>query len=1112
MRTLRAAAALLARADSADALVPVAAAIGCDGAPLSLGAEATAALRLPPELRDARVARGPGALRALLATVDTSGAALPLREVVSRTASRLAAKAPHLLWAVIVAERSGHNTAIAAWAGDRAPPRVAALVADRRRVVDSDAETLCALAAARDGSDVLTHARWLDVLGRESLTRRFYRALERVVHDLADAAHGAAPISDRRELALLYVSRLLFLAFLEAKGWLDGDRDFLARGYARCMEGPGGYQRRVLLPLFFGTLNTPARARAAAARAFGRVPFLNGGLFAPTPLERRFPRDTFPDEPFGRVFGDLLARYRFTAREDRASWSEAAIDPEMLGRAFESLMGATVRRASGAFYTPQVLVARATAAALADALGSRAVSAEAAAGALRGELPPAEACAALRERLAGLRVLDPACGSGAFLVHALEELSALAARLGDSRGPSAVRREVLARSIFGVDINPTAVWLCELRLWLSVVIDSPEADPLRVPPLPNLDRHIRLGDALAGGGFEDTAGSRAEAAARELAGLRARYARAAGPRKRTLALALDRAERARARATLEAALGRAAHRRRELVAAARARDLFGDRPRPGASERAQLQAARAEVRSLRSRRRALADGAALPFSFAAHFADAALSGGFDVVVGNPPWVRLREIPPATRAALRGEFTVVRNAAWARGAALASAGPGFAAQVDLAAPFVERALRLLRPDGTLALLVPAKLWRALAGGGVRRLLATDARLLALEDWSESRHTFDAAVYPSLLVARRASHDRRAAHVSSARSGQLELARAPTGGVASESDRQLAAAVHRGSRALEWRMRAGALPLDEAPESPWLLAPPEVRAAFDRVAAAGVPLAESAIGRPTLGVKCGCNEAFVVTLAAGEGLDARGLGSERSSRCDRALVRVRAGNHEGFVEHGMLRPLVRGTTLGRWRSPDTGEYVVWTHADDGRPRSRLPQHAERWLVPWRDRLERRADRKRRGAWWALFRVESASASLPRVVWSDFGRAPRAAVLPAGDRTVALNSCYVARCAELEDADALAALLNGPLAAAWLNAIAEPARGGYHRYLGWTVSLLPLPRDWPAARRELTPLARRARAGEAVRAGDLLAAALAVYGVPEADVAPLLAWSGH
>src|SRR5947207_2396070 len=75
----------------------------------------------------------------------------------------------------------------------------------------------------------------------------------------------------------------------------------------------GSFHSRVLLPLFFGTLNTPTSRRARRAREFGRVPFLNGGLFTPTPIERGLKRLRFQDDSLGRFFGELFSRYRFTA-------------------------------------------------------------------------------------------------------------------------------------------------------------------------------------------------------------------------------------------------------------------------------------------------------------------------------------------------------------------------------------------------------------------------------------------------------------------------------------------------------------------------------------------------------------------------------------------------------------------------------------------------------------------------------------------------------------------------------------------------------------------------------------------------------------------------------
>ncbi len=1075
MHSLSSAVRLLAAASSSVLLGALAAALGFTAPPLLLDHAALAALGLPEvPVRHVRIVAGPGALCLLLAEWDGPSS---LRDAVAAVAERLAVRAPQRLWLLMITQRGASGLAIATWSAAGPRPRIAVLLVDRDHVLPSDADTFLALAYAAGSSDLLTHAGWMEVLGREALSRRFYRALERVVGELARQAPGRLSVEERSELALLQVSRLIFLSFLESKGWLSGDRRFLERGFAECMAQGGEYHRRVLLPLFFGTLNTPPEVRAPAARAFGRIPFLNGGLFAPTPLERRRREVRFPDEALGLIFGELLTRYRFTAREESAGWSEAAIDPEMLGKAFESLMASRARRSSGAFYTPHALVAAITHTALMEVLPHGSLTPGLLEGALRGEPLEGAAARALRERVHALRLVDPACGSGAFLVHALEQLAALAGRAGDPRPVAMVRREVLTRSIFGVDVNPMAVWLCELRLWLSIVIESEEADPLAVIPLPNLDRHIRVGDALAGAPFDSAPPPGSLALAR----LRERYARAAGARKHTLQRELDRAERAAALDALERALARCSARRTELLAALRGRDLFGERPHPGAADRRRLARERAHARELKAALRTLRDGGALPFAWTTHFPDAAYHGGFDVVIGNPPWVRLHRIPPSMRSTLRERYRVFRGAVWERGARLARAGRGFAAQVDLAALFVERSLTLLREGGTLALLLPAKLWRSLAGGGLRRLLTEGAQLVALEDWSESPRLFTAAVYPSVLVARRTG-----AAPDPAGEGTPPCVRA---------------AMHHRSGSERWVIPREQLALEPDPASPWLLVPPPVRAAFDRLADAGVALGESSLGAPQLGVKCGCNEAFLVRLP-----ESPPRGREQARSTSGALVPVESGGRRGLLECELLRPALRGESIAPWRAANPSstarDRIVWTHDRTGAPLRMLPPYARRWLTHWRGRLARRADVRPGVPWWALFRTQSASTATARVVWADLARTPRALVLPPGDPTVPLNTCYVLPCREELDAFALAALLNSPLAAAWLHVLAEPARGTYRRYLAWTVALLPVPRDWRYARALLAPVARRAAAGDEVAPEEFLELVLRAYRLPRAE----------
>lgn len=412
--------------------------------------------------------------------------------------------------------------------------------------------------------------------------------------------------------------------------------------------------------------------------------------------------------------------------------------------------------------------------------------------------------------------------------------------------------------------------------------------------------------------------------------------------------------------------------------------------------------------------------------------------------------------------------MLRTPTWTSGAD-ACAGRGFGSQGDLAAPFVERSVELLRPGGTIGFLLPNKLWRSLAGGGVRRFVSERTTPLALEDHSEARAEFDAAVYPSLFVAAR--------HVDG------------TGDVPGT----LAAASHRAGTVHHWRMPSSRLAFDSTDGAPWLLVPPDVRRAFDAIREAGLPLARTHLGRPWLGVKSGCNAPFVVR--AHDAADP---------------VRVTSGDEGGRIERALLRPVLRGETVRAWHATPGDEHIVWTHAPDGPPLAQLPPCAGEWLRRWRRQLERRSDARHASRWWTLFRTEAADARHARVVWNDIGRTPRALLLLPGDPAVPLNTCYVARTRSVRDALALTALLNAPIVAAWLSILAEPARGGYHRYLGWTLAALPIPVEWNRARDVLAPIATAAMSGSPPAPEALDEATLSAFGISRGDVAPLVEWA--
>jgi hypothetical protein len=226
----------------------------------------------------------------------------------------------------------------------------------------------------------------------------------------------------------------------------------------------------------------------------------------------------------------------------------------------------------------------------------------------------------------------------------------------------------------------------------------------------------------------------------------------------------------------------------------------------------------------------------------------------------------------------------------------------------------------------------------------------------------------------------------------------------------------------------------------------------------------------------------------------------------------LASITTGSHRGTIERALLRPALAGHAVGRDHArADAADAVriVWTHDRDGRPLAALPPRAARWMQRWRPRLEARRDARHRQPWWALFRTEAARPDAPRLVWADFGRSLRTRVLERGDPTVPLNTCYVLRTATLEDAFALDALLGSPLAAAWLDAIAEPARGGWRRYLGWTVAALPVPNDWVRARTLLAPLGRRRAHGDPPSPAEHLAVVASAYRLAPASLGGLIAW---
>jgi hypothetical protein len=687
----------------------------------------------------------------------------------------------------------------------------------RRLDVDLDHPTAHALdrlnllASGSDPKRIFDRA-----LDRESLTRQFFERFRRAVGDVSKAIRVLTwePQDAADGQALLLLSRLLFLYFIQQKGWLNGERRFLVDRIGKDVYA------NLLKPLFFGCLNTPVRERDAIARQLGKIPYLNGGLFEPSAFEERNPDLELGDELLQRVIEEVFERFAFSIDESDAAGTH--IDPEMLGKVFESLMNTDERLSTGSFYTPRaivdVLAARAIVARLSD--GDEATRADLER-VLRGEPVCVRNAKALAEKLDAITILDPACGSGAFLLSSLRIVEKLTMALHPEPPPD-LRRRIVERSLYGVDLKPEAVRLCELRLWLAIVSQADD-DANGIQPLPNLDRNILQGNSLLSPTdfLGDNRGDIYREwvyALRAQADLIARY-RNAPHRERAQVSRLIRANDGRLASELLAKAIDLDEHEQEVLCAPQ-RDLFG-RLREVNIER--CRELRERIIANRRMLERIEDGEIGFFSFDVHFAHVMAAGGFDVVVGNPPWVRNSRIDPRAKRMYGERFALFRNDG-ARRAAFH--------QPDLSIAFVERSLSLAAPGGVMSLLVPSKLLNAGYAAGLRKYAASSANIVALDDWSSDAHRhFDADTFPLGITLAQRNGTPPPATISITSAGE------------------------------SFSLPSAALTIGG---TEWSLLPPDVHAIVARIHATHSPLAET-LGRvPLMGVKTGDNDAFFLDV--------------------------------------------------------------------------------------------------------------------------------------------------------------------------------------------------------------------------------------------------------
>ena len=677
------------------------------------------------------------------------------------------------------------------------------------------------------------------------LTRAFYVSYAQLRRELLRAlidSNPEVPPADVLRATQRLLDRVLFVAFCEDRGLLP------AESLKHAWEHRDPYNPRPVWDNFRGLFRAIEHGSVPLA-----IPAYDGGLFA---------ADGLLDElvvPDGAC--ELLKRlgdYDFRSPDQVAVLADEGqgppVDVEILGHIFEQSISdleelsgdlaagrevsgrLSSRHRQGAYYTPSFVTRHIVGQTVGRVVGERFAALrqrhhDRASGTAPAALeqPDAYDLEALNEpqrraliafwgawldELATIRVLDPACGSGAFLIEAFDQLyaeyAAAVDRLDELRGQRGLYdpdRSILQHNLFGVDLSGEAVEICRLSIWIKTAQQG--------KPLTDLDATIRVGNSVV----DD---------------------QAVDPH------ALD---------------------------------------------------------------------------WAAAFPRVAAGGGFDVVLGNPPYVR-QELLGSIKPHLETRYAAYHGMA------------------DLYVYFFERGLRLLRPGGYLSFVVTNKWLKAGYAGPLRALLADESWVRSVVDLGHAKQVFpDADVFPSIFLVQR-----------------------PDGGA--PPDEASACVIPRDEVRiddLDQQVRADGFTILRSTlgDAPWELEPPEVAALMATIRERGVPLVEHCGSKPYRGVLTGCNDAFLIDQATRDRLVAE----------DPAAAEV-------------LKPYLRGQDVERWHPSWQGLWMIllkssgdhnwpWTREDDDlaaeavfeRTYPSLRNH----LQGYEERLKRRQDKGR--FWWEL-----------------------------------------------------------------------------------------------------------------------------------------------
>ncbi len=595
--------------------------------------------------------------------------------------------------------------------------------------------------AGRFKLDDLKEAFSVDALSKEFFDE-YHRHYDRIIAELARQGNTGPVFHDYVKKMM---GRIVFLHFLQKKGWLNDDPEFLSKLFF-LSPYKQDFLEQELEPLFFGIFNTEPNKREQLfsqehwdlrwLAEWEKLPYLNGGLFERDEVDKM--KIKLPASLFENLF-KFMASYNFTIDENDPDDADIGIDPEMLGKIFESLL--EDNKAKGAFYTPKEIVRYMCKESLIAYLNSKVNSDEVNSEStgnnitnhdslvtavrqfveqheLPEELEPYREVldTALRE----VKICDPAIGSGAFPMGLLNELWRCREALEGIRSSplergtakpggmlqkpapgtdevgnkrAVLKKEIIENNIYGVDIEKGAIDIARLRFWLSIVVDAewnvnPDSGP---EPLPNFDYKFMQGNSLIESFDGHDLSHILESSSRPLPG---RGARRAGWAENQTGMEFGSDEvKQNLRNWLKIYFSLTDHKEKAYY-----RELINSSVKSYIKQQGIGPATETRLNAI--------DPSANKHFFLWHtwFKDIFDNGGFDIVIGNPPYVVVEA---------NGKYKNYETES----------------SLDLYAYFYERAIKLLNINGILSFITSSLFIKGLKYTSLRIFLQNNVSVIA-----------------------------------------------------------------------------------------------------------------------------------------------------------------------------------------------------------------------------------------------------------------------------------------------------------------------------------------------------------------------------------------------